>query len=40
METLKAAGLKPERHENRVYFDDPDGLTVQVSGKNDWSDWP
>ncbi len=28
---LEAAGLKPRRHENRVYFDDPDGLEVQVS---------
>ncbi len=33
-ETLTAAKLKPRRHENRVYFDDPDGLTVQVAGKN------
>jgi catechol 2,3-dioxygenase-like lactoylglutathione lyase family enzyme len=29
---LKGAGLDPTRRENRVYFDDPDGLTVQVSG--------
>ena len=36
VETLKAAGLEPRRHENRVYFDDPDGLTVQVAGKNNW----
>ena len=27
---LEAAGLKPERHGNRVYFPDPDGLRVQV----------
>ena len=36
---LTAAGLKPERHENRVYFPDPDGLTVQLSAENDWKDW-
>ena len=30
---LENANLKPRRHENRVYFDDPDGLTVQVSGR-------
>jgi len=35
-ETLTAAKLKPRRHGNRVYFDDPDGLTVQVAGKNNW----
>ena len=34
VKTLKAAGLEPERHENRVYFPDPDGLTVQVSPRN------
>ena len=27
---LERAGLEPERHGNRVYFRDPDGLTVQV----------
>ena len=27
---IEAAGLKPERHDARVYFPDPDGLTVQV----------
>jgi glutathione S-transferase fosA5 len=27
---IEAAGLKLERHGNRVYFPDPDGLTVQV----------
>lgn len=31
MEKLTALGLKPRRHENRVYFDDPDGITVQVA---------
>ncbi len=28
---LNAVGLKPRRHSNRVYFDDPDGITVQVA---------
>jgi hypothetical protein len=28
---LEAAGLKPRRESNRVYFPDPDNLTVQVS---------
>jgi catechol 2,3-dioxygenase-like lactoylglutathione lyase family enzyme len=27
---IEAAGLKPRREGNRVYFPDPDGLTVQV----------
>lgn len=31
---LEAAGLKPRRRSNRVYFDDPDGLEVQVSAPN------
>jgi catechol 2,3-dioxygenase-like lactoylglutathione lyase family enzyme len=30
-ETLKAAGLKPRREGNRVYFPDPDGIEVQVA---------
>lgn len=34
VERLKAAGLGPRRSGNRVYFDDPDGLEVQVSGPN------
>ena len=38
VKTLRAAGLEPERQEDRVYFDDPDGLTVQVSGE--WNDYP
>ncbi|HXV74826.1 MAG TPA: VOC family protein [Candidatus Polarisedimenticolaceae bacterium] len=38
MERLRAAGLAPERHDDRVYFDDPDGLTVQLSGE--WDDYP
>ncbi len=33
-ETLQAAGFKPRRAENRVYFDDPDGLEVQLSAPN------
>lgn len=31
VERLKQAGLEPERQENRVYFQDPDDLTVQLS---------
>lgn len=30
---LKAAGLKPRREDNRVYFPDIDGIEVQVEGK-------
>jgi metallothiol transferase len=33
---LNEAGLSPERHSNRVYFDDPDGLTVQLAGSDHW----
>ncbi len=29
---LEAAGLEPRRRSDRVYFDDPDGLEVQVTG--------
>ena len=36
---LEAAGIQPRREENRVYFKDPDGLTVQVAEENDWNDW-
>ena len=32
VERLTAAGLEPRRTGNRVYFPDPDGLTVQVAG--------
>ncbi|HEY8504689.1 MAG TPA: VOC family protein [Gemmataceae bacterium] len=32
VEKLKAAGLKPRREGDRVYFDDPDGIEVQVTG--------
>jgi catechol 2,3-dioxygenase-like lactoylglutathione lyase family enzyme len=28
---LKDAGLSPRRRSDRVYFDDPDGLEVQVA---------
>lgn len=31
VEKLKQAGLSPRRSGNRVYFPDPDGLTVQLS---------
>lgn len=39
MRRVKAAGMQPWREENRVYFKDPDGITVQVAEENDWSDW-
>lgn len=29
---LQQAGLKPRREADRIYFDDPDGITVQVTG--------
>ena len=32
-EKLKAAGLKPRREGDRVYFPDPDGIEVQVAGR-------
>ncbi len=35
VDRLESAGLGPRRREDRVYFEDPDGLTVQVSGKRD-----
>lgn len=38
VKTLEGAGLSPQRHEDRVYFDDPDGITVQLSGE--WDDYP
>jgi catechol 2,3-dioxygenase-like lactoylglutathione lyase family enzyme len=31
-EKLKAAGLKPRREDNRLYFPDPDGIEVQIAG--------
>ena len=34
MKRLEKAGLKPRRREDRVYFDDPDGLEVQVGAPN------
>jgi catechol 2,3-dioxygenase-like lactoylglutathione lyase family enzyme len=30
---LKAAGLKPRREGNRIYFPDADGIEVQVAGR-------
>ncbi len=33
VETLKRVGLTPSRQENRVYFDDPDGIQVQIAAK-------
>ena len=32
VQKLADAGLRPQRTGNRVYFPDPDGLTVQVAG--------
>jgi catechol 2,3-dioxygenase-like lactoylglutathione lyase family enzyme len=32
VERLRAAGLEPDRRANRVYFPDPDGIEVQVTG--------
>jgi catechol 2,3-dioxygenase-like lactoylglutathione lyase family enzyme len=32
-EKLKAAGMKPRREGNRIYFPDPDGITVQVAAR-------
>ncbi|MEQ8849961.1 VOC family protein [Botrimarina sp.] len=34
-QALREAGVEPRREGGRVYFPDPDGLTVQVTG---WSD--
>jgi catechol 2,3-dioxygenase-like lactoylglutathione lyase family enzyme len=31
--TLQSAGFTPRRAANRVYFSDPDGLTVQIAGR-------
>ena len=33
VERLKGAGLEPRRRENRVYFDDPDGIELQLAAK-------
>lgn len=38
VDRLKQAELSPERHDDRVYFDDPDGITVQLAGE--WNDYP
>lgn len=35
---LDAAGLKSERQQDRVYFEDPDKITVQLTGE--WDDYP
>lgn len=32
-EKLKAEGLEPDVHGNRIYFPDPDGLRVQLASK-------
>ena len=34
VERLEAAGLRPRRAGNRVYFDDPDGIEVQLAAPN------
>jgi catechol 2,3-dioxygenase-like lactoylglutathione lyase family enzyme len=33
VQKIRDAGLRPRREGNRVYFPDPDGLTVQVTGR-------
>jgi len=33
LDRLAAAKLRPRREGNRVYFPDPDGITVQVAGR-------
>ena len=38
VEKLGAAGLEPERRDDRVYFDDPDGIQVQLASQ--WGDYP
>ncbi len=38
MATLERAGLAPRRQEDRVYFDDPDGLEVQLDSR--FGSWP
>ena len=35
---LDAEGLEPHREEDRVYFNDADGLQVQLTGE--WNDYP
>jgi catechol-2,3-dioxygenase len=34
VKALEGAGLSPRRTDDRVYFEDPDGITVQVSARN------
>jgi len=33
VQRLEAAGIKPRRTGGRVYFPDPDGITVQIAGR-------
>lgn len=33
VERLTSLGIEPRRTRNRVYFPDPDGLTVQITGR-------
>lgn len=35
---LESLGLSPRRTQNRVYFDDPDGIEVQLA--SEWGDYP
>jgi catechol 2,3-dioxygenase-like lactoylglutathione lyase family enzyme len=35
---LEQEGLSPRRREDRVYFDDPDGIEIQISSQ--WGDYP
>ncbi len=35
-EKLRAVDLEPELHGNRIYFDDPDGLQIQLAGSRHW----
>ncbi len=35
---LESLGLPPRRISNRVYFDDPDGIEVQLA--SEWGDYP
>lgn len=38
MAKAQAAGLSPRREEDRVYFDDPDGLEIQLDSR--FGSWP
>ena len=38
MSKLEGAGMSPRREEDRVYFDDPDGLEIQLDSR--FGSWP